>query len=481
MTRRREERGGQPGVEGADLSWSAFAAIAACFVVLSLASNLLFPPFDGPDEHSHFHYARLLAQGKGLPVQTDPERTADTEGFGPPLYYVVPATILRALDPDRGAAIRHIGVVNFRELARLAARGDAVPAMNPRWLGFPRGTDPNLFVHPAGGPLAPGPLRVVHWMRLFSTLCGLATLMGFYLLAREAAPGRRTVQIIGLSVVAFSPQFVYLSGLLNNDNLVTAFATLALWRTARLLRGNRAERLDVALLGAFLGLGMLAKPNMLFLSLPIAVVLWLRSTGSRAFFRDLALIAAIAGGIAGWFYVRNAWIYGGLDFFGWKTRSLIHPIFVLPPGLRWEYLSRKLPPILFTSFWGRFGWLTLRLPSWQYAFYGLLSLTSLATLLPSGGADSSGTRKRALMLLWATSALNFASLLVFDLLFWAEQGRLLFPSIGAWAMLIGMGIERVTSPWSRPARRVLAHVVPVLLFLLVAFAQWVVIRPVYFR
>ncbi|MBZ5639887.1 MAG: glycosyltransferase family 39 protein [Acidobacteriia bacterium] len=477
----RPEQEERPRGNDGDLPWRAFAAIAACFVVLSLSSNLLFPPFDGPDEHSHFHYARLLAQGRGLPVQTDPERTADTEGFGPPLYYLVPAAILRVADPERGAAISHIGVVSFKELARMASRGGTLPAMNPLWLGFPRGTEPNLFVHPEGGPLAPGPLRSVHWMRVFSTLCGLTTLAGLHLLAREAAPGRRCAQIVALSVVAFNPQFVYLSGLLNNDNLVTAFATLALWRTAAVLRSERAGRLDVALLGAFLGLGMLAKPNMMFLSIPVAVVLWRRSPGFRAFSRDLALLAAIAVGIAGWFYVRNAWIYGGLDFFGWKTRSMIHPIFVLPPGLRWEYLSRKLAPILFTSFWGRFGWLTLRLPLGQYLFYGLLSLTSLATLLPHGVGDASGAGRPTLALLWAAATLNLASLLAFDLLFWAEQGRLLYPSIGASATLIGLGIERSLALGSGSSRRAVAFALPALLLASVVFAQWVVIRPVYFR
>ena len=49
-------------------------------------------------------------------MQTDPVRTADTEGFGPPLYYVVPAMILAASDPDRGAAVRHIGVLSFQEI-----------------------------------------------------------------------------------------------------------------------------------------------------------------------------------------------------------------------------------------------------------------------------------------------------------------------------------------------------------------------------
>ncbi len=468
------------GTGESDLTWRGFIPIAVCFVFLSVTSNLLFPPFDGPDEHSHFHYARLLAQGKGLPVQTDPDRTADTEGFGPPLYYAVPAAVLFLLDPDRGARIRHIGVVSFPELARMASSETALPGMNPRWSGFGRGKDPNLFVHPAEGPLAPGPVRVIHWMRLVSTLCGLASLIALFLLAREAAPGRRSVQVLALAVAAFNPQFVYISGLLNNDNLVTAFATLTLWRIARLLPHRQAERWDAVLLGALFGLGMLAKPNMLFLAIPIVVVLWLRSPSARAFAGHLALFLAIALGIAGWFFVRNAWLYGGLDFFGWQTRAAIHPIFVLPREVRFTYLRRFFAPMLFTTYWGRFGWLSLRLPLWQYVSYGLLAATSLATLFPVRAGERRKTENGILPLLWGTVALNLGSLVAFNFLFWAEQGRLLFPSIGAVAMLVGMGIDRAISPWDGSARRTIVCALLALLLASALFAQWLVVRPVYF-
>jgi dolichyl-phosphate-mannose-protein mannosyltransferase len=464
---------------GADLSWKGFSAIILCFILLSVTSNLLFPAFEGPDENSHFHYSRLLAQGKGLPVQTDPQRSADTEGFGPPLYYLVPAAILRIVDPERGASIRRIGVVDFDELARLATDNRLPPAMNPDWIDFGIGKGQNLFFHPPGGPTAPGPERAIHWMRLFSTCCALLTLTALFLLAKEVVPGQERVQLTALAVVAFNPQFIYLSGLLNNDNLVTALATLTLWRSAHLLhRGSMTMRQSV-LLGILFGLGMLAKPNMSFLAIPIMAVVWYRSETMSVFARHIIAMVATALAISLWFYCRNAWLYGNLDLLGWKTRAAIHPFFVLEPEQRWEFFSKQFIPYLFTSYWGRFGWLTLLLPWWLYLFYGLISAASLASLLPEH--KEMRTSPRTILLLWGILLLNLASLLAFNMIFQAEQGRLLYPSIAALALLIAIGLDRAAGFGGRPLQNAYFRSLPVILLLLALYSQWAVIRPVYFH
>lgn len=455
-----------------DLSWSWLVAVSACFLLLSLTSNLLFPAFEGPDEPSHFQYARLLAQGKGLPVQTDPRRSADTEGFGPPLYYLVPAAILRAIDPHRGEGIRRIGVLDLNGLARQVPDNRLPPRMNPGWLEFGIGTEPDLFIHPPGGPTAPGPERVVHWMRLFSTCCAMATLAALFLLAREVAPGRKELQLTTLALVAFNPQFIHLSAILNNDNLVIAIATATLLCAARLLRGAPLTARQSLFLGVLFGAGMLAKPNMLFLAMPVGLVVWYRSPSPGAGARHIAVAAATATLLSSWYYGRNAWLYGNLDFLGWKTRAAMHPFFVLRPEHRWEFFTGDFGPLLFTSYWGRFGWLTLPLPWWQYLAYGMLSAAALLSLFPPA---ASGLRPEPGMrpLLWGTVILNLVSLLAFNMIFLAEQGRLLYPSLGAFALLMAIGMETFV-----PLR--VRQLLPALLLLLALYSQWGIIRPVYF-
>ena len=47
------------------------AGILAAFVILSVAYSLVVPAFETPDEIYHYAFARHLAQGNGLPVQSD--------------------------------------------------------------------------------------------------------------------------------------------------------------------------------------------------------------------------------------------------------------------------------------------------------------------------------------------------------------------------------------------------------------------------
>jgi hypothetical protein len=460
------------GGNGVDLSWSQFALIAVCFLCLALTSNLLFPVFEGPDEASHFQYARLLAQGKGLPVQTDPLRSADTEGFGPPLYYLVPAAILRAIDPDRGSGIRRIGVLDLGGLARQVPDNRLPPRMNPDWFEFGSGTAPNLFFHPPGGPLVPGPERFVHVMRLFSTGCALATLAALMLLAREVAPGNRVLQLTALSLVAFNPQFIYLSGILNNDNLVTALATTTMLFTVRLLRSEEPTARQVLALGLLLGTGMLAKPNMLFMAVPVTFVIWYRSPGVGTFLRRWGACVAGAALLSFWYYGRNALLYGNLDFSGWKTRAALHPFFVLRPEQRWDFLTTDFVPLLFTSYWGRFGWLTFTLPRWHYLVYGALSAPALVALFPRG-RDRLGHLPATTLLLGGAVALNLAALLAFNMVFLAEQGRLLYPSLAAFALLAAIGLDRLLP-------LIIRQLLPVILLALALFSQWFVVFPVYF-
>ena len=94
----------KPARQGSDGAWSLSAANAdeivvpvliAVFLLLAAGASIAFPIFEAPDEWSHFQYARLLAEGRGLPMQADPTRRSHAEGFNPPLYYLVPAASSR--------------------------------------------------------------------------------------------------------------------------------------------------------------------------------------------------------------------------------------------------------------------------------------------------------------------------------------------------------------------------------------------------
>src|SRR5262245_2955377 len=66
----------------------ALALIVTLFVVLGLWYSLAIPAFETPDELYHYPFARHLAEGNPLPVQSEEKRGPwNQEGSQAPLYY----------------------------------------------------------------------------------------------------------------------------------------------------------------------------------------------------------------------------------------------------------------------------------------------------------------------------------------------------------------------------------------------------------
>mgnify|MGYP005870640771 FL=1 len=71
-------------------------------------------------------------------------------------------------------------------------------------------------------------------------LCGLLTVLLTYLLGRELFPRRPWLALLGAALAAFSPMFLFISGSVNNDNLVVTLATLSLWLLLRAMGSPEA-------------------------------------------------------------------------------------------------------------------------------------------------------------------------------------------------------------------------------------------------
>ena len=75
--------------------------------------------------------------------------------------------------------------------------------------------------------------------------------------ARQLFPDRPSVALLAAALIAFNPQFIYLSASVNNDSALIALAGCSLYLLARLWRGDRSRRL-VLVLGAVVGLAVMA-------------------------------------------------------------------------------------------------------------------------------------------------------------------------------------------------------------------------------
>jgi hypothetical protein len=184
--------------------------------------------------------------------------------------------------------------------------------------------------------------------------------------------------------------------------------------------------------------------------------------------RDAGVLAVVALAVGGWWYARNAILYGdplGLSVHlntPWARPAPI-PLTAVLPDL----------PLVYRSFWGAFGWGNVEMsPIIYYALAGVLIASSVGWAAAWLKARRVSCDLRLVTcFLWCGAV--FASLLRWNQQVAAPHGRLLFPMLGAFAVLLVAGLARLPRP-----RIVLGIIVAgfLLLSLAVPFAY---IRPAY--
>ena len=103
-----------------------------------------------------------------------------------------------------------------------------------------------------------GAARAVHVMRLLSALLGGVTVVAVYMAARLAFPALEEAALLAAALVAFNPQFAFMGGVVNNDNLVNCLTAVAVALTLYCLAHGFTWRRALAL-GLVCGLAPLAK------------------------------------------------------------------------------------------------------------------------------------------------------------------------------------------------------------------------------
>lgn len=279
--------------------------LVVLYLLVGVTYALVTPMLEKPDEEGHYGYIRYLREQRALPPLYPAEDVLASSSAGwfleskqPPLYYLV-AAVLTSWLPD---------IEDSGDLLVLNRYMDfSVP-------GY-RNDNRNQYLHP------PNMTPVVLASRLFSLALGLGTMLVAYWLALQliqgSAAGRSglfpNVPLIPLAVAAivgFHPNFLYISTAVNNDAAIVFISTLVIALLVfRLLRG-RTSAFPV-LLGALLGLASMTKVSGLVL-VPLAALalLFIHRGINRAFLRDGVIMLIVAALIGGWWYVRNAALYG---------------------------------------------------------------------------------------------------------------------------------------------------------------------------
>ena len=393
------------------------------FTFLSGFYSFITPLFEAPDEKAHLQFISWLARGNPLPnIQTDLANISHEIGQ-PPLYYGLLAPI----------------VAQF-SLSDL----DSIAPSNRYWRS---GAGINAHFHTEAEQFPfQGTAFAVHLVRLFSVILGSITVALTYALARILSPH---IAFTAAMLVAFNPQFLFMSGVINNDNLVTALSSLTLLLLLKLMVNPSPPALQYLLLGGVWGLAILSKLTGFGLGGVIVLGLIITAWRQRQW-RPILLGGSLVGSamllVSGWWFWRNWVLYG--DPLAWDSFLLANANVLRTVPMNWS--EAIYASLFFTkSFWATFNYGVLA-PDMFYWFINGLMLVAVAGLLRwlSLGNLRHFRQSHLLIPLLAWLGLVYAALLRWmRLAVQTEQGRLLFPAILSVAILLAIGLHAFNKRW----------------------------------
>ncbi|MCB9430805.1 MAG: DUF2142 domain-containing protein [Ardenticatenaceae bacterium] len=338
--------------------------ILLLYLLLGATYAVVTPVFEASDELWHYPMIRHLADGNPLPVQgADRVGPWKQQASQPPLYYYLSAALTFWIDTSDMEQVRWLNP--HVDNGVITEDGNI-----------------NLVIHDPNANQWQGTLLAVHLVRLFSVLLGGVTVYTTYLIAQALVPGRAEVVLGATAVNAFLPMFLFISGAVNNDNLVMALVGIALVMMLRLVQSKQPQTTkNWLVLGAVIGAAALAKfPGLalMFMALgTIFMVEWQQSERVatislllRLLGRTLLqwLIVAIPFVlIAGWWYYRNKVLYG--DWLGWSAFFEVLGVRATPASLAQLWDERFG---FMMSYWGLFGGVNVPMPMWIYSLLNWL-------------------------------------------------------------------------------------------------------------
>jgi hypothetical protein len=399
----------------------SLVAILLLFLILATLYNLTLPLYEAPDEQAHFRFVYWLASGQGLPNIEKEHVTLGHEIRQPPLYYALLAPF--------------ISLINTTDI-------DTIAPYNPDW-DF--GGSRIIHFHTAAEAFPyQNTALAVHLARFVSTLLAMLTIVCTYGIARRITP---ELAVLAAALVAFNPQFLFISAAVNNDTLVAALSTAVLYWLTCILVAAEVPWWHYLILGGLWGLAVLAKATGLALGGVICLGLILRTrwqTGWRSLIVGLVGSAAGLMVVAGWWFIRN-WILYDEPLAWSQSMNAIRGLLRSEPlgwleTLRYSAFLRK-------SYWGMFG-NGIPAPDIFYFMVNALMIAGLIGLLiflaRRRYREFSVQQRSVLVLLVFWTALVFALLLFFARqVLYSDQGRLLFPAIGCLALLLALGLTNL--------------------------------------
>lgn len=340
------------------------------FFSLALLNGVLYltltPPWQAPDEPTHFEHVRILRDRPGY--------------FSPRPDFALQREIIISLDDHN--YWHYVGVeepVSLPETFLEAPFLSAAPSQI--------GKNPPFYYLIAALVLKLFPGRTLeaelYCLRGLSLFFSLLTVWMVFTCARRIFPGDFLFSLTCAGFVAFLPQFMVIGTSVSPDPLINLLGAIAIYLVIRVHKTG-LSRSGILLIGLLYLGGMMVSYKFLLLVPPLFTV-WLiqlffrgRKTFSwlRFFIWFFLIIIFLILGFSWlvWFFpeIARIFIFRINTFYSIISRYLLGKTF-FPKGY-WPWFNREL----FKSFWLKFGWLKFELAP---AFYLVLKIATGISLV----------------------------------------------------------------------------------------------------
>lgn len=323
----------------------------------------------------------------------------------------------------------------------IAPQSPSIPLVDPI-----RGPLQGIFDHDAVGDGIDQ--RFIVLLRLPNVLLGAITILLTAATARALSRDPWT-PVVAAAIVATVPKFVFLSGVVNNDNLANTFAAAVTLLSVLVIARGTLGRRHAILLGALLGVCVLTKLTTLAL-VPGAAFAIVASRDDRGRWSDLVVVATVAAMVAGPWLGWNTILYG--DPFAIKASTahlgdLFPALLDVGPPLQQALLN--VPTVLWTSYWYSSGWNQFSWPFWSYVPFWLIATVGVASACLAL-SQLHGWQRRQVQTLALFVFYAFAAVWVVGHSTTTTQGRIAFIGLPAMACLTAFGLEKLRLPvWVR--------------------------------
>ncbi|MEK7779931.1 MAG: glycosyltransferase family 39 protein, partial [Verrucomicrobiota bacterium] len=352
-----------------------------------LSFVFLTPTFYAPDEESHYKYIQHLVEQRSFPIQTSKlgEYTNDFEYNQPPLYYLLLTPLF--------------------------------------WLG-----------HAVFGEVS----ATVILLRLVSVLFWGANVWLVKIWLRRLEINNPFVWTFVMGMVCLLPTYVFVSSVVNNDNLLTTLGGALLCLLAR----REASLKNSLTTGLVLGLALLTKQSAgIFVP---AIVLLALGDGlqKRTSWATAITRIAIVGSVSAMLFLPRA-------FWNFKTYGSLTPEFLILSPIPWPSFLHGIAAAahnILKTFWAVAGItnnIAYPFPLVGMALMGLCLLAQQEGIRAHSPTDHSKSGISSIMV-WAlalTVIINIGLVLRFGYISGMGQGRHLFPVVFPLALALASGLR----------------------------------------